>query len=124
MAGNHGLIYKGNCHCGNFRFELHLQQALELVYACPYSICVKKGTFWVYPRMDELKATQGEENLTSYTPQDYDGQHYVSYYPFQALRQLGPSDLVLLNLWHRVMARNHVTPTKETDIGVNVSPFF
>lgn len=58
-------IYRGNCHCGAFVYEVELPE-IKSVTACNCSICSKKGYLWVKP--SEIKAVKGDEAaLSTYT---------------------------------------------------------
>ncbi|KAF8182130.1 Mss4-like protein [Mycena galopus ATCC 62051] len=57
--------YRGNCHCGAFKFKLkvpELKQALK----CTCSICSKNGYLWTYPwpERDNFTVVEGDENTT------------------------------------------------------------
>jgi hypothetical protein len=57
--------YKGNCHCGAFRFEVNLPE-IDAVTACNCSICSKKGYLLVLPAAGQLKIISGDDILTRY----------------------------------------------------------
>lgn len=58
--------YRGNCHCGIFRFEIDIPP-IENVDTCNCSICFKKGYLWVSLSQRQFRVTKGgEDELTSY----------------------------------------------------------
>lgn len=69
-------IYRGNCHCGAFVYEVDLPE-IKAVITCNCSICSKKGCLWVKPY--EIKVVKGSEDaLTSYTFASNTFPHKVS----------------------------------------------
>lgn len=75
-------IYKGNCHCGQIRFDLHLQQPLQQVFSCRCSICTKKGYLWIFPEESQFQITSGHQAMARYTANGRSGDHFVSTYFF------------------------------------------
>ncbi|KUJ18306.1 uncharacterized protein LY89DRAFT_717883 [Mollisia scopiformis] len=66
MATSDLKTYKGNCHCGKFRFEIDVPP-IEKVESCNCSICVKKGYLWTFLAEKRFRVTKGaEDELTSY----------------------------------------------------------
>ncbi|KAK4692086.1 hypothetical protein P7C71_g5052, partial [Lecanoromycetidae sp. Uapishka_2] len=58
--------YKGNCHCGAFRYSVKLPP-LESVYSCNCSFCSKKGILWAMPSSNDLFVVErGEGTLRDY----------------------------------------------------------
>jgi hypothetical protein len=57
--------YKGNCHCGTFRFSIKIPEPIS-VAECDCSICSKKAYKWVFPRGDSFAVEKGEGSLKSY----------------------------------------------------------
>ncbi|KAF8856524.1 hypothetical protein BDZ45DRAFT_715374 [Acephala macrosclerotiorum] len=58
--------YKGNCHCGTFRFEIDAPP-IKQVETCNCSICFKKGYLGIFLPEIYFRVTKGKENeLTSY----------------------------------------------------------
>ncbi|KAJ7181620.1 glutathione-dependent formaldehyde-activating enzyme [Mycena crocata] len=56
--------YKGNCHCGAFKFVFKAAE-LKQVMACNCSICAKKGVLWAFPsRAEDFVVVKGDENST------------------------------------------------------------
>ncbi|KAH9221425.1 Mss4-like protein [Leptodontidium sp. 2 PMI_412] len=57
--------YYGNCHCGAYKFSVKLPE-LKSAMTCNCSICLKKGTWWVFPGAGCLIVEKGEYHLKSY----------------------------------------------------------
>jgi hypothetical protein len=57
--------YKGNCHCGAFRFEISIPE-IKNVIACGCSLCSKKGYLWALPIAGGIEVTKGDDVLSSY----------------------------------------------------------
>jgi hypothetical protein len=53
-------VYKGNCHCGAFRYELTLDAPISDLMACNCSYCTKKGYLWVFPSPGQVNRTHGQ----------------------------------------------------------------
>ncbi|KAJ7178108.1 Mss4-like protein [Mycena filopes] len=53
--------YSGNCHCGALKFTVVLPAPLDStpLYACPCSICTKKGYLFLTPRKSAVTVTKG-----------------------------------------------------------------
>jgi hypothetical protein len=63
---NHPLkIYKGNCHCGAFKFRVQIPE-LATVTECNCSICFRKGYKWIFPNPDSFTIEKGEGGLREY----------------------------------------------------------
>ncbi|KAJ7643244.1 Mss4-like protein [Mycena rosella] len=66
MADSPLVTYRGNCHCGAFKFTVKLPE-LKTVYACDCSLCSRNAYLWARP---ELKAhfvvEKGEGALKDY----------------------------------------------------------
>lgn len=79
MSGTDSLkTYRGNCHCGNFVFEIQTPE-ITSVTACNCSICVRKAYLWVFPGRDNYKVVKGDEDsLTSYAFAGKNMDHKVS----------------------------------------------
>lgn len=60
--------YRGNCHCGNFVYEVDLPE-LRCVVECDCSFCSRTGNLYVLTDDDcNFRIVKGtEEKLTSYT---------------------------------------------------------
>ncbi|WPG99105.1 Mss4-like protein [Acrodontium crateriforme] len=54
--------YKGNCHCGAFRFNISLAEPIASALLCNCSICSKKGYVWNLGPLVDFKVTHGKEN--------------------------------------------------------------
>lgn len=101
-------IYKGNCHCGQIRFNLDLQQPLRQVFSCPCSICAKKGYLWIFPEESQLQITSGYQSMATYTANGRSGDHFVSTYFFSVrfIAKLTPSSFalrVVQESWRRII---------------------
>ncbi|KAE9373063.1 hypothetical protein N431DRAFT_373259 [Stipitochalara longipes BDJ] len=57
--------YKGNCHCGAFRFSIKIPE-ITTVIECNCSICFKKGYKWLYPSNGNFTVEKGEGSLQDY----------------------------------------------------------
>lgn len=58
--------YRGNCHCGAFKFSVSLPE-LKQVVACNCSICSKKGYLWAFPSShDVFVVEKGDGTLKDY----------------------------------------------------------
>ncbi|KAF7352264.1 GFA domain-containing protein [Mycena venus] len=58
--------YRGNCHCGAFKFKLKVPEIKE-AEACTCSMCYKNGYLWAFPKPDkcwEFTVVKGDENTT------------------------------------------------------------
>jgi len=45
--------YKGNCHCGSFKFSLRISEP-TCVTECNCSVCFRKGYKWIFPPRQNL----------------------------------------------------------------------
>ncbi|KAJ7887557.1 glutathione-dependent formaldehyde-activating enzyme [Mycena olivaceomarginata] len=58
------ISYRGNCHCGAFKFIFKAPELKE-AESCNCSICSKKGSLWVFPSSSGLvSVVQGNEDTT------------------------------------------------------------
>lgn len=59
--GRPGLsLYKGACHCGANRFEVHLRETqIAAALACNCGLCHKAGYLWAFPAPGDLHYTRG-----------------------------------------------------------------
>ncbi|KAH8897493.1 glutathione-dependent formaldehyde-activating enzyme [Thozetella sp. PMI_491] len=57
--------YRGNCHCGAYRFEVRLPEIKEAI-SCDCTLCAKKGYLWVVPASGDFKVTRDGGRLTKY----------------------------------------------------------
>ncbi|KAJ7770994.1 glutathione-dependent formaldehyde-activating enzyme [Mycena maculata] len=63
------IDYRGNCHCGAFKFTLKAP-ALKEVHACNCSFCSKNGCLWTFPVTSEnFVVVRGDEDSTLKTYQ-------------------------------------------------------
>lgn len=47
--------YRGTCHCGRNRFEVHLREAqIDNALACNCSLCHKAGYLWAIPEAGDI----------------------------------------------------------------------
>lgn len=60
------FLYHGNCHCGQYRYELSLPEELSSVATCSCSVCRKKGYLWLGVPATSLKVTRDDETLVEY----------------------------------------------------------
>ncbi|XP_022095696.1 centromere protein V-like isoform X2 [Acanthaster planci] len=65
----------GGCHCGKVRFEVQAPTKLT-VFNCNCSICVMKGIRPFTVPSSNFKLLQGEDNLTCYTYNTKQAQHF------------------------------------------------
>lgn len=57
--------HQGSCHCGKVAFEV--EGEIDSGLSCNCSICQRKGSLlWFVPRA-QLRVTQGEDALATYT---------------------------------------------------------
>ncbi|KAH7186728.1 glutathione-dependent formaldehyde-activating enzyme [Fusarium oxysporum] len=60
------LTYRGNCHCGDFVYEIEVPEIMS-VGECNCSICHKKGYLWVFLEEENFKVVKGDiGQLTGY----------------------------------------------------------
>jgi len=57
--------YKGNCHCGVFKFNIRIQE-LTSVTECNCNICFKRGYKWVFPGAGCFTIEKGDKSLKYY----------------------------------------------------------
>ena len=68
MAEGH-IIYRGNCNCGRYRYELTQSEPIDTALACTCSLCVKKGHLWLDVPKECLKIVRDDGCLAEYTSQ-------------------------------------------------------
>lgn len=67
MAEAEIITYRGNCHCGDFVYEIKVPEIKE-AYNCECSICVRKGYLWLHPGTSNVTIVKGSlDQLTAYT---------------------------------------------------------
>ena len=60
--------YRGNCHCGDFVYEVDLPADMTVTTECNCSICSKKGYLFAVPAPGSFKMIKGDEkDMTAYT---------------------------------------------------------
>ncbi|KAF3762730.1 hypothetical protein M406DRAFT_264248 [Cryphonectria parasitica EP155] len=57
--------YRGNCHCGRFRFTLTVPE-IQSAIRCSCGLCEKKGYLWLVPPKGSFQVTKDDENLSHY----------------------------------------------------------
>ncbi|KAJ7681200.1 Mss4-like protein [Mycena rosella] len=57
------IDYRGNCHCGAFRFTFKTPEIKQAV-ACNCSICSRNGYLWAFPASEDFVVVKGDENTT------------------------------------------------------------
>lgn len=67
MKDEQATVYRGNCHCGRFRFELSLPGNIETAMACTCSLCVIKGYLWIIPPEGSYQVIRDDGYLREYT---------------------------------------------------------
>ncbi|KAJ7770990.1 glutathione-dependent formaldehyde-activating enzyme [Mycena maculata] len=64
MSAEQLIEYRGNCHCGAFKFTFKAA-ALKQAYACNCSFCSKNGYLWAFPATSEdFVVVKGDEDST------------------------------------------------------------
>ncbi|ROV93466.1 hypothetical protein VPNG_09633 [Cytospora leucostoma] len=53
------VSYKGNCHCGQNRFEVNLPGITSAI-SCDCSLCHKSGYLWAFPEPGDIRYTRGD----------------------------------------------------------------
>ncbi|KAM0466319.1 hypothetical protein ACHAPV_001278 [Trichoderma viride] len=66
MAEADTITYRGNCHCGDFVFEIKVPEIKD-AYNCECSICVKKGYLWLDGKSNVNIVKGSLDQLTAYT---------------------------------------------------------
>lgn len=60
------MIYQGSCHCQAIKFEVELEDQIE-VEDCNCSICNKTGFLHLILPLSKFKLLQGQQQITTYT---------------------------------------------------------
>ncbi|OQE12434.1 hypothetical protein PENVUL_c001G05676 [Penicillium vulpinum] len=100
-------FYQGNCHCGQIRFDLNLQQPLRRASTCCCSICSKKGYLWIFLEESQFRIKSGQQAMARYTANGRSGEHFFC-----------PS------CGTGIMAKNHMAQGGGSDIVVNARALF
>ena len=58
-------IYRGNCHCGAYRYELTVPLIKEVI-SCDCTLCRKKGPYWIVPPPGAFTVTRDDGRLIKY----------------------------------------------------------
>ncbi|UNI17925.1 hypothetical protein JDV02_004232 [Purpureocillium takamizusanense] len=64
------VVYRGNCHCGRYRYELSLPEEITSATACGCTLCAKKGYLWVVAPPDEgssFRVVRDDGRLVEYS---------------------------------------------------------
>ncbi|KAJ7619794.1 Mss4-like protein [Mycena polygramma] len=61
MSDSQLVQYRGNCHCGAFRFTCKLPELKQPMY-CNCSMCAKNGFLWAFTK--DYTVVKGDENTT------------------------------------------------------------
>ncbi|MDA0690195.1 MAG: GFA family protein [Proteobacteria bacterium] len=69
-------MFKGSCHCGAVKFEIHNQTELQDLMRCNCSLCQKKGIVMATAKLDDLVITEGADKLTLYQWNTKIAKHY------------------------------------------------
>lgn len=67
MEDERSTPYRGNCHCGRYRFELSLPGNIKTAMACTCSLCVVKGYLWIMPPEGSFRVIRDDGRLQEYT---------------------------------------------------------
>ncbi|KAJ6512702.1 Mss4-like protein [Mycena sanguinolenta] len=59
MSEPQTIEYRGNCHCGAFRFTFKSPE-LTTAYGCNCSICAKNGYLWCFPAKEDFTIVKGD----------------------------------------------------------------
>jgi hypothetical protein len=63
---NNNQVYRGNCHCGAYRFEVDLVDPIS-ASSCNCSLCSKLGALWGFVASGSVNVTKGDKtNLKTY----------------------------------------------------------
>lgn len=65
MATQKILTYKGNCHCGRYRFEIVAPEIIGAI-TCDCAMCVKKGYLWIIPERGAFRVIRDDSYLTEF----------------------------------------------------------
>ena len=65
MATERIITYKGNCHCGRYRFEIDAPEITSAI-TCDCAMCVKKGYLWIIPEREAFRVIRDDSYLTEF----------------------------------------------------------
>jgi len=65
MAENKLKTYKGNRHCGAFKFDITAPEIKEAT-VCNCNCCFAKGYFWIFLPAKNFKVISGDGSLVGY----------------------------------------------------------
>ncbi len=65
MATENILTYKGNCHCGRYRFEIDSPEITGAI-TCDCAMCAKKGYLWIVPEKGAFRVIRVDRRLTEF----------------------------------------------------------
>lgn len=60
------MNFKGNCHCGAYRFELSADNEIKRVANCSCMLCKKQGYIWSIVEGDVLEIVRNDGKLVEY----------------------------------------------------------
>lgn len=66
LTSSRPMTVEGSCHCGAVKFAVELPYGLSSARRCTCSICRMRGAIAVTAKIDGLKVTQGESELSTY----------------------------------------------------------
>ena len=68
MSAQYANIFKGDCHCGNMRLELHTNQdeAFFIPRECQCTVCTKNGAHWTSDPKGEARLYIKDNDQVSY----------------------------------------------------------
>lgn len=69
MGTEEGILYHGNCHCGSYRFDLHLQDPIGTI-KCDCLLCKKQGYLWQSLDGTPIAVTRDDGHLVQYSSPD------------------------------------------------------
>lgn len=55
MTRPQDIVYRGNCVCGRYRYEICLPDVIQMAHSCTCSVCLKKGYLWLSPAEGSFK---------------------------------------------------------------------
>lgn len=65
MARDVITTYKGNCHCGRYRFEIDAPE-IDSAITCNCAMCLKKGYLWIIPESGNFRVQRDDGCLTEF----------------------------------------------------------